>query len=385
MSQYITDQYFTSVPLHYDTIYYVESQDNETLNRTMFRLQQAGTLFNNKEMQLFPIKLQYVSQKELDNEHLRSQLVEYDAEDVDDAIYYLRECLSADNGGTLTARYMPREGSDPTLWDVCSIPLNDLTSPDEISAKARNFARNMAETDFARLAGVSYQTYLNAREEAYNPSNPMMGFLTIHTRKYPDPNRIIQKAQANLIEIYGNLKSEAELENFAEMLESVIKMTKKTGKLNVFRPIVVKNDKIWLKNPDGKSTQVVFDRYGVAKTLYIFFLRKIESAAKNNSKPIYISKAGLMDHAEELLDIYGLISNSSTVKNIESLLDDFANALSSIRRFFKGKFDVEAIEKQFNKCYSIEIMGRDEYNSDAYGINLEPEDFDLGFYSIDNL
>ena len=351
----------------------------------MFRLQQAGTLFNNKEMQLFPIKLQYVSQKELDNEHLRSQLVEYDAEDVDDAIYYLRECLSADNGGTLTARYMPREGSDPTLWDVCSIPLNDLTSPDEISAKARNFARNMAETDFARLAGVSYQTYLNAREEAYNPSNPMMGFSTIHTRKYPDPNRIIQKAQANLIEIYSNLKSEAELENFAEMLESVIKMTKKTGKLNVFRPIVVKNDKIWLKNPDGKSTQVVCDRYGVAKTLYIFFLRKIESAAKNNSKPIYISKAGLMDHAEELLDIYGLISNSSTVKNIESLLDDFANALSSIRRFFKGKFDVEAIEKQFNKCYSIEVMGRDDYNSDAYGINLEPEDFDLGFYSIDNL
>ena len=397
MSEYTIEKFSSTVPLRYDTIYYVECPGNDKLNHAMYQIQQDGPLFFDIDMPLFSIKLQYISQEELGNEHLRAQLGDYDANDVDDAIYYLRDCLSADNGGALTARYMPRKGSADTQWDVCSLSLIGITSPSEIYERAKNFARDVVETDFARLSGVPYDTYLKARDEEYNSYRATI--ITKSTRHSSDSSRIIQKTHKSLVEICGNLKNEDDLKDFAQMLKSVIKMTKKIGKLNVFCPIVVDENRIFIKISEEKLKEVAFRRAGIAKTLYIFFLRQIEKAYKNHSEqPKYISKAGLADYKEELISIYKKISRWAVRENIdieniiESLYDttkssynEFDNSLSAIRDAFKHEFDLDAIKEQ-EKCYTIEIMGKDKkYNTSVYGINLDPGDFKLGKYSIEKL
>ena len=191
-------------------------------------------------------------------------------------------------------------------------------------------------------------------------------------------------------------------DDFADELLSVFLMKRQgEGKYKKVYPIVVERDKIYIKISEKKRKHVVFRRAGIAKTLYIFFLRQIEKANKNHSEPIYVSKVGLADYKEELISIYERMSRWATRGNpddsdieniIESLYDktksnnnEFNNALSSIRYFFNNEFDVDAIKEHFNKCYTVEKMGKDKFGNDTYGINLGPEDFDLGMYSIDRL
>ena len=142
---FITTSFQTIVPLHYDIVYYMESPDNEELNNVMRQLQEDGPLFMNTEMFPFPIKLQYVSQRELDGDYLRSQLGDaYDAEDVNEVIENMRECLSADNGGGLTARCIPSFTRDDMMKDdyaVCYCPDFGLLSAEDAFEKAKSFAR----------------------------------------------------------------------------------------------------------------------------------------------------------------------------------------------------------------------------------------------------
>ncbi len=46
-------------------------------------------------------------------------------------------------------------------------------------------------------------------------------------------------------------------------------------------------------------------------------------------------------------------------------------------------YNTDELKKNYGKCYSIEIMGKDRYGNPRYGINLDIDDFDLGWYSID--
>ena len=62
--------------------------------------------------------------------------------------------------------------------------------------------------------------------------------------------------------------------------------------------------------------------------------------------------------------------------------NEFHNAIGSIRKYFDWFFDVKAIQGNHGKCFSIEIMDKDRYGNSRYGIELDTNDFDLGWYSI---
>ena len=401
------NKFSSIVPLRYDTVYYVESIDNEDLNHTMRQLQQTGPLFYDSEMMSFPMKLQYVSQKDLDSDYLLAQLNgTCDADDLNDTIDNLRQCFSADSGGTLVARCLPAFSYDDVMEDdsaVCSYPEVRSTSPEDAVENAKLFARFVAEENFERLSGESYCTFQQAKEDAKYPRRSSGGYGMGFIVRLPDPKKITDDMQRRVSELDDIIKKLTENDdNFADELLSVfLKQRQGEGKPKKVYPVVVERDKIYIKISEKKRKHVVFRRAGIAKTLYIFFLRQIEKANKNHSEPIYISKAELVDYKKELISIYERISRWATKDNnderdieniIESLYDktksnnnEFNNALSSIRDFFKNEFDVNAIKEQINKCYTVEKMGKDKFGNDTYGINLAPEDFELGMYSIDRL
>ncbi|MBO7481150.1 MAG: hypothetical protein J6T63_03470 [Bacteroidales bacterium] len=402
-TKFVTTSFPVVVPLCYDTVYYVESIDNEALNATMRQLQQAGPLFSNAEVLPFPIKLQYLTQKELDGDYLRSQLSgKYDAEEVNEVIENMRACLYADKGSTLSARCLPSF----TYYDVmeqdfavCSCPDFGLLSAHEALENAKSFARFVAEENFQRLTNESYSTYQRLKEDAQYPrrssygGSGTMGFIV----NLPDPKNITRDMQRRISELDATIKQLTGNDASADELLSAYFMKKlNEGKMKEMYPILIKSDNIFLKISEKENKKVVFDRYGVAKTLYIFFLRLIEYATTNQIDPIYVSRAGLIKYKKDLISIYERISrwssrDDNSKEDIEYIIDslcdkndrEFANILSSIRRFFKREFDVDTLEKQFDKCYSIEVMGRDKYNSDVYGIKLTKDDFDLGRYSIE--
>lgn len=394
MSLFETEKFSSTVPLRYDTVYYVECPGNDKLNHVMYQMQQDGPLFFDKNLLLFSIKLQYISQKELGNEYLRAQLGDYDADDVDDTIYYLRSCLSADNGGTLTARYMPRKGSSDKLWDVCSLSLIDITDPSEIYERAKNFARDLAETDFARLSGVSYHTYLKAKEDEYDSySCQTLGFMTVGTsRASRDPNKILRTFLTQFEKYKNEINEQTTTEDFIGFLEDFLKKCKNKIKINTpCKMLYVEDNKIYIQIEDGIDAEVVLER-NVAKTLYIFYLRRIQKAARDPQLSKSLSQPELETYKEELFEIYGNLSGKTKCKefDIRSLWDQsagwgFRDATAVVRKFFKDNFDVDYIKNHYGKCYTIERMGKDDKGNSRYGIDLKPDDFDLGEYSIDRM
>lgn len=158
-------------------------------------------------------------------------------------------------------------------------------------------------------------------------------------------------------------------------------------KMQMLCPIQVLDDKIYVEFPGKKHEKVFFSRGNVAKTLYIFFLRQIERANQDKNVSPCLSQQEMEQYADELSAIYRNISGKTNfdVRSLftkSTISNDFTNALSSIRRYFKDHFDMDALKNNFNKCYNIEIMGKDSYGNVRYGIGLQPEDFDLGWYSI---
>lgn len=158
-------------------------------------------------------------------------------------------------------------------------------------------------------------------------------------------------------------------------------------KMQMLCPIQVLDDKIYVEFPGKKHEKVFFSRGNVAKTLYVFFLRQIERANQDKNVSPCLSQQEMEQYADELSAIYRNISGKTNfdVRSLftkSTISNDFTNALSSIRRYFKDHFDMDALKNNFNKCYNIEIMGKDSYGNVRYGIGLQPEDFDLGWYSI---
>ena len=380
------------IPLAYDTVYYVESPDNEPLNQAMRQLAATGQpLFENAEMQPFPFKLLCLTQEELSAEHLRARLADnFEPDLVADTIANLRKCLHADTGGTLTARCLPKFDYDGTPdYDnaVCTSTDFDNTSPEEAQAAAKSFAREVAKNNFERLAGISYYRFQEAKEEANSPSrispgSGMLGFITVRV----DTKEIVNKMHKRLDKISRDINNYNISSVFEAMKTEIETLQNSYKRKNVYKLYIDNNYTIWIDTQEQMPLKVKFDRGDKPKALYIFYLQQICIAAKNHTKPIYISPEQLEEHQKELFHIYKKIcSRCCTPRDIESFWDsernDFDTALGSIRRFFGQEFDVKEIHAQYHKRYSVEMMYNDVYGR-YYGIELDADDIDLGPFKI---
>ena len=169
-------------------------------------------------------------------------------------------------------------------------------------------------------------------------------------------------------------------------------LTKRNAKKKVrkFCRLIVKDSNVYyLDLDDMQIDKITFGRANVAKTLYIFFLRQIERASKDNTVTKCLSQVEIAENREyldELQKIYEEVSDKKgSIKSWfvnSTQTNDFTNALSSIRKAFEKVFFIPHI-KVYKKCYSIEIMGQDSYGNPRYGIGLNVNDFDLGEYSVD--
>jgi hypothetical protein len=166
------------------------------------------------------------------------------------------------------------------------------------------------------------------------------------------------------------------------VLDLVRKQLRNKGKLKVPCKIKVKDKNIYLMLPKNELKELSFRRGGIAKMLYVFFLVQIKRAEKNPCVSKNIAQVNLVDYKDDLLRIYREISSNWDAKmdSIESVWDkdngDFGNALSSIRRSFDDIFDLKSI---LPKSYTIEIVDKDRLGRSLYGIQLDPDDIELGW------
>ena len=359
------------IPLAYDTLYYVESLDNEPLNQAMRQIAAAGQpLFENAEMQPFPFKLQCLTQEELAADRLSARLIgDFDPDLVADTIADLRECLCADTGGTLTARCLPKFDYDGNPNDD-----NAVCSSTEFGSTRR-------------LAGITYYRFQEAKEEANSPSRispgpRMLGFIIAPT----NPQEIVDKMHKRLKKISRDINNH-NISSVFEAMETEIETLKNSYKRkNVYKLYIDNNFNIWIDTQEQMPLKVKFSRGDKAKALYIFYLQQIHIAAKNHAKPIYISPNQLENFKKELFSIYKKIcSRCCTPRDIEMFWDSdcnvFDTSLGSIRRFFGQEFDVKEVYSKYHKRYSVELIHNDVFGR-YYGIELDADDIDLGPFKI---
>lgn len=195
--------------------------------------------------------------------------------------------------------------------------------------------------------------------------------------------------QNQLAELANLIDQFARGDNFlaVELLKKELKRRINVDKLTVPCPILVKHDQICLKIPGIGDEELSFERAHVAKALYIFLLRQIERADKDKTVSRYLSQNEMRTYSAELHKIYEYLSRKKS-NNLESLFEkstisnDFQTAKNSINKCFDQYFNFDEIQK-FGKCYSIVKKGNDSQGNPRYGIELDIDDFDLGWYSID--
>lgn len=381
------NSYDNEIPLACNVIYYVESPENEPLNAAMRDLaKQDVTLLDDAKIQPYPFGLQYVAQSDLDEETLRAALIpEYGETLSEETVGNFRRCLSDGQGGTLVARCLPTFSSGDFFEDdntVCTFPGFRLTAPEKAAGKVAWFAQKTAERNFYRLTGESYQDYINpparARESRSGYGGFGMGFITWEKSKQEITEDMQRRAEALSDWIDRNIQDNGEA---ISVLDLVMKQMRNKGKLKKPCKIKVKDKNIYLMLPKKELKELSFRRGSIAKMLYIFYLVQLKRAEKDPNAPTRITQVNLADYKDDLLSIYqGICSRwDADMHNIESVWDngsnDFANALSSIRKSFDDIFDVKNI---LPKCYSIEILGKDKLGS-LYGIQLDTDDIELGW------
>lgn len=178
----------------------------------------------------------------------------------------------------------------------------------------------------------------------------------------------------------------------AELLGLEKQRRENLDKLKTPCKLLIRDDKIGIELPDKQFKKITFGRGNVAKMLYVFCLRQIERAEADRKASPCLSRVEMGEHKEELSRIYQNISGKScNVMDVDLWLssnttsDDFANAIASIRKTFDNLFDVLTLKFKCGKCYSIEIMENNRKNGPRYGIGLDTEDFDLGWYSVNKM
>ena len=380
------NSYDNEIPLACNVIYYVESAENEPLNAAMRDLaKQDITLLDDAKIQPYPFGLQYVAQSDLDEETLRAALMpEYGETLTEETVGNFRRCLSDGQGGTLVARCLPIFSSGDFFEDdntVCTFPGFRLTAPEKAAGKVAWFAQKTAERNFYRLTGESYQDYINpparARESRSGYGGFGMGFITREKSKQEITEDMQRRAEALSDWIVKNIQDD----NVAiSVLGLVQKQLRNKGKLKVPCKIKVKDKSIYRMLPNNELKELSFRRGSIAKMLYVFFLIQIKRAEKDPCVSKNIAQVNLVDYKDDLSEIYMNISGKWDPQSIESVWNkesnDFANALSSIRRSFEDIFDVNSL---LPKCYTIEIVDEDKMGRSLYGIQLDPDDIELGW------
>ena len=212
-----------------------------------------------------------------------------------------------------------------------------------------------------------------------DPKAMTMGDLERLVNEAVDKNHMVEE----LLEWIAT-RTQGDVNLAVTLMKKGLRRLSNKNKLKDPCPIIVKEKGIFVELPDKKLKKVTFGRGNLAKTLYIFFLRQIVRAEKDNATPACLSQFELEDHKEELLDIYENISGKSgSIKEVESWLEKgtvsntFSNATASIRKYFDKIFNNYVINYKWKKCYSIEIMGEDRHSNPRYGIKLSPDDFVL--------
>lgn len=379
--------YDNEIPLACNVVYYVESLESESLNAAMRQLaEQDIALLDDAKIQPYPFSLQYVAQSDLEEETLRTALIpEYGEALAAETVGNLRRCFSDAQDGTLVARCLPKFSSGDFFEDdhtVCTFPGFRLTAPENAAGKVAWFAREAAERNFYRLTGESYQKYITppspARESRSGSGGFGMGFIVREKSKQEITEDMLRHSEALSDWIGRNIQDDKEA---ISVLDMVMKQMRNKGKLKEPCKIKVKDRNIYLKLPKNELKELSFRRGSIAKMLYVFFLIQLKRAEKDPKVPTSVAQVNLAAYKDDLLYIYrGFCSKwDAGMHNIESVWDngsnDFANALSSVRRSFDDIFDVKSIQP---KCYSIEIMGNDKLGS-LYGIRLDPDDIELGW------
>ena len=380
------NSYDNEIPLACNVIYYVESAENEPLNAAMRDLaKQDITLLDDAKIQPYPFGLQYVAQSDLDEETLRAALIpEYGETLTEETVGNFRRCLSDGQGGTLVARCLPTFSSGDFFEDdntVCTFPGFRLTAPEKAAGKVAWFAQKTAERNFYRLTGESYQDYINpparARESRSGYGGFGMGFITREKSKQEITEDMQRRAEALSDWIVSNIQDN---DVAISVLDLVRKQLRNKGKLKVPCKIKVKDKSIYRMLPKNELKELSFRRGSIAKMLYVFFLIQIKRAEKDPCVSKNIAQVNLVDYKDDLSEIYMNISGKWDPQSIESVWNkesnDFANALSSIRRSFEDIFDVNSL---LPKCYTIEIVDEDKMGRSLYGIQLDPDDIELGW------
>ena len=380
------NSYDNEIPLACNVIYYVESPENEPLNAAMRKLaEQDIALLDDAKIQPYPFSLQYVAQSNLDEEILRTALIpEYGEALAAETVGDLRRCFSDAQGGTLVARCLPKFSRGDFFEDdntVCTFPGFRLIAPEKAAGKVAWFAQKTAERNFYRLTGESYQDYINpparARESRSGYGGFGMGFITREKSKQEITEDMQRRAEALSDWIVKNIQDD----NVAiSVLDLVQKQLRNKGKLKVPCKIKVKDKSIYRMLPKNELKELSFRRGSIAKMLYVFFLIQIKRAEKDPCVSKNIAQVNLVDYKDDLSEIYMNISGKWDPQSIESVWNkesnDFANALSSIRRSFEDIFDVNSL---LPKCYTIEIVDEDKMGRSLYGIQLDPDDIELGW------
>ena len=380
------NSYDNEIPLACNVIYYVESPENESLNAAMRDLaKQDITLLDDAKIQPYPFRLQYVAQSDLDKETLRAALIsEYGETLSEETVGNFLRCLSDGQGGTLVARCLPIFSSGDFFEDdntVCTFPGFRLTAPEKAAGKVAWFAREAAERNFYRLTGESYQDYINpparTRESRSGYGGFGMQLITREKSKQEITDDMLRHSEALSDWIDRNIQDSGEA---ISVLDLVMKQMRNKGKLKEPYKIKVKDKHIYLMLPTNELKELSFRRGSIAKTLYVFFLIQIKRAEKDPCVSKNIAQVNLVDYKDDLSEIYMDISGKWDPQSIESVWNkesnDFANALSSIRKSFDDIFDVDSLR---HKRYSIEILGNDKMGRSLYGIQLDPDDIELGW------
>ena len=383
------NSYDNEVPLACNVIYYVESPENESLNAAMRDLaKQDITLLDDAKIQPYPFRLQYVAQSDLDEETLRAALIpEYGETLSEETVGNFRRCLSDAQGGTLVARCLPTFSYGDFFEDdhtVCTFPGFRLTAPEKAAGKVAWFAQKTAERNFYRLTGESYQDYINpparARESRSGYGGFGMGFITREKSKQEITEDMQRRAEALSDWIVKNIQDDKEA---ISVLDMVRKQLRNKGKLKEPCKIKVEDKHIYyLMFPKNELKKLSIGRGAIPRMLYVFYLIQIKRAAKDARQPRNIAQVNLVDYKDDLLYIYRNIGSNwdADIHSIESVWDKttgtFSSALWSIRNCFEDIFDVNSL---LPKCYTIEIVDEDKMGRSLYGIQLDPDDIELGY------
>lgn len=380
------NSYDNEIPLACNVIYYVESAENEPLNAAMRDLaKQDITLLDDAKIQPYPFGLQYVAQSDLDKETLRAALIsEYGETLSEETVGNFLRCLSDGQGGTLVARCLPTFSSGDFFEDdhtVCTFPGFRFTVPEKAAGKVAWFARKAAERNFYRLTGESYQDYITPPSSTRESRSGYGGFgmqLIIREKsKQEITDDMLRHSEALSDWIDRNIQNNDEA---ISVLDMVMRQMRNKGKLKKSYKIKVKDKHIYLMLPKNELKGLSFRRGSIAKMLYVFFLIQIKRAEKDPCVSKNIAQVNLVDYKDDLSEIYMNISGKWEPQSIESVWNkesnDFANALSSIRSCFNDIFDVKSI---LPKSYSIEILDNDKLGRSLYGIQLDPDDIELGW------